>query len=715
MAVNSRFLRMPRAPWSPASDGPGLAETILDVTDTLVMVLDARGRALRFNRACERLSGLEAAQVLGRELWPFVIDEHEREVVAGAFLNGPFPNRREHTWRVVGGGRRVIMWSNTVVLDRRGGVRLLIATGVDVTAEREAQVARQESEARFRTLFEQSADGLVLIDPHDPDVPWRIVDCNEAFCRMNGYDTEDLIGASIDLLHPYPMMAQEGSDLLQWIREEQPVHGEGAHRHRDGTVFPIESASSLVTVGGRELVLGQDRDISARKRADEQLRELAAQLAFDAQHDALTGLPNRTLLLDRLQLELRRATRSGNAVAVIFLDLDGFKRVNDMLGHAVGDDLLREVAARLQGCLRPADTVARLGGDEFVAVIPDLPGREEAGRVARRLQEALAPVVQMNGQQINVQSSVGVAIYPPDSSLPANLLRQADMAMYQAKRAGKNGIEFFAPNMDVAAHSQMHIEVRLRRALQENLMHLHYQPQVDVQTGELLGFEALLRWTDANLGTVPPGRFIPVAEETGLIVPLGRWVLNEACRQVAEWGLTVPVAVNVSALEVAREDFVKTVSDTLDRHGLSGENLKLELTERLAVRDLHRAARHLSELRALGIRLSLDDFGTGQSSVSTLLQLPMDELKLDRSLIMGIADLPAERRVVGALVGLARGLNLNVVVEGVETDAQYQVLRAMECGAVQGYLTGRPGPPDVWTERIRAYRKSGLPGPGQGG
>ncbi|GAA5437104.1 putative bifunctional diguanylate cyclase/phosphodiesterase [Deinococcus aquaticus] len=707
---SASLLRAARTPVLRAGEA-GLADAVLDTTDTLVVVLDTAGRVVRFNPACERLSGLSFEQVRGQVLWPLVLDDDEAPGVQEVFvrlLAGETSARHENHWRDVHGERRVILWSNKTLLDWRGRPSLVVATGVDITAERRAQAAQHEVETRFRALFERSADGLVLIDPHDPDVPWRIVDCNEAFCRMNGYDAEDLIGASIDLLHPYPMMAQEGSELLAWIREEQPVHGEGAHRHRNGTIFPIESASSLVTVGGREMILGQDRDISARKRADEQLRELAAQLAFDAQHDALTGLPNRTLLLDRLQLELRRATRSGHAVAVIFLDLDGFKRVNDMLGHAVGDDLLREVAARLQGCLRPADTVARLGGDEFVAVIPDLPGREEAARVARRLQEALAPVVQMNGQQINVQSSVGVAIYPPDSSLPANLLRQADMAMYQAKRAGKNGIEFFAPNMDVAAHSQMHIEVRLRRALQENLMHLHYQPQVDVQTGELLGFEALLRWTDPHLGTVPPNRFIPVAEETGLIVPLGRWVLNEACRQVAEWRLTVPVAVNVSALEVAREDFVETVAETLRRHGLSGENLKLELTERLAVRDLHRAARHLSELRALGIRLSLDDFGTGQSSVSTLLQLPMDELKLDRSLIMGIADSPADQRVVGALLGLARGLNLNVIVEGVETDAQYQVLRAMECGAVQGYLTGRPGPPDVWAGRIQPHQKSRL-------
>ncbi|WP_343757599.1 putative bifunctional diguanylate cyclase/phosphodiesterase [Deinococcus depolymerans] len=699
-------------PWAPAAGGPDLAETVLNVTDTLVMVLDAQGCVLRFNRACECLSGLEAAQVVGRVLWPLLLDEHEQEEVAGSFLSGPFPNRREHAWRTVHGERRVILWSNAAVLDRQGRTALIIATGVDVTAEREAQAARLESEARFRTLFEQSADGLVLIDPHDPDVPWRIVDCNEAFCRMNGYGYEDLVGASIDLLHPYPMMAQEGPELLAWIREEQPVHGEGAHRHRDGRVFPIESASSLVMVGGRELVLGQDRDISERKRAEERLRQLAAQMTFDAQHDPLTGLPNRALLLDRLQLELRRVGRSTACVAVYFIDLDGFKRVNDMLGHAVGDELLREVAVRLQGCVRPSDTVARLGGDEFVVVVSDLNGREDAERVARRLQAALEPTVNLGGQPVDVQSSMGVALHPPDSSLPANLLRQADMAMYQAKREGRNGVRFFNSMLDVAAHSQMFTEVRLRRALQRQALQLHYQPQVDAETGALLGFEALVRWTDEELGAVSPTRFIPVAEESGLIVPLGQWVLNEACRQLAEWGPGVRVAVNVSALEVARDDFVAGVERALQRHGVGGEQLKLELTERLAVRDLHRAARHLSQLRDLGVRLSLDDFGTGQSSVSTLLKLPLDELKLDRSLITSLTDSPQAQRVVESLIGLARGLRLNVIVEGVETAGQLDLLRAMRCGVVQGYLTGRPAPPDTWADLIRTLRADRTPADG---
>ncbi|GGL01678.1 putative bifunctional diguanylate cyclase/phosphodiesterase [Deinococcus radiotolerans] len=683
--------------------GAGLAEAVLEITDTLVVVLDPQGRVVRFNPAAERLSGFRFEELRGEVLWPFVLPEPEVEGVMqafGALTAGDYPNRHENHWRTRSGELRYILWSNTALLDARGRVALVVATGVDVTPERAERRARQESEERFRALFEQLADGVVLIDPNDPHVPWRIVDCNDAFGRMNGYARSELIGQSIDLLHPYPMMAEDGPDLLVWLREERHVRGEGSHLHRDGTVFPIESASSVVTVGGRELILGQDRDVRERRRTEEQLRTLAAQLAHESQHDALTGLPNRALLLDRLQVELRRLERDERALAVIALNLDGFRRVNDALGHAVGDEVLREVARRLRDAVRPADTVARLGGDEFLVLLPDVGGRAEALSVARRLQATLSRPVHVDGQPVNVRCSVGVAVSPPDSSLPANLLRQADLAMTQARREGKNGVQVFRSSLDVAVHGQLHLETRLRLALQQGGLHLHYQPQVDVRTGQLLGFEALVRWTDTQLGLVSPARFIPLAEEAGLIGELGAWVLNEACRQAAAWGLRVPIAVNVSALEVAQEDFTQQVHATLRRHGLDGGQLKLEVTERLTVQDLQRAARQLAQLQALGVQLSLDDFGTGQSSVSTLLQLPLNELKLDRSLITGLAESPIEQRVVSALISLGRSLNLSVVVEGVETPGQLQVLRDLGCGVVQGYLTGRPGPASMWTPHL---------------
>ncbi|UBV42462.1 EAL domain-containing protein [Deinococcus taeanensis] len=685
---------------APRPDGTGLADAIVATTDVLVVVLDPLGRVVQFNPACERLTGLQYAALRGQVLWPFVLDAAERAGVQAAFerlMAGTAPRRHEHHWRTLAGERRLILWSCTVIPDPRGGVAFVVGTGMDVTREREAQQAQAESEARFRALFDRSADGLVLLDPHDPLVPWRIVDCNAAFCHMNGYERHELLGQSIDLLHSHPMMARDGPDLLHWIREEQPARGEGAHLHRNGSVFPIESASSIVTLSGQELILGQDRDITARHRTEERLRRLAEQLAHESQHDPLTGLPNRALLLERLQLELRRSVPEEQTLAVVAVGLDGFRRVNDTLGHAAGDDLLRETARRLRDAACPAHTVARTGGDEFTVIIPAAGDPEGALRAARALHRVVAEPLHLNGQLFPVRASLGVAVCPPDSSLPANLLRQADMAMAQAKRDGGHTTRLFSKALDLAAHGQLHLEVRLRRAVQEGGLHLHYQPQVDAHTGALLGFEALVRWTDTKLGAVPPARLIPVAEDTGLIHELGAWVLNEACRQAAEWRLRVPVAVNVSAAELIREDFTARVRAALARHGLRGTQLKLELTERFAPRDLRRASAHLTQLRALGVQLSLDDFGTGHAPVATLMGLPLNELKLDRALTAAVAGSAAEQRVVGALISLGRSLNLNVVVEGVETQEQLQALRDLGCSAVQGYLTGRPGPPEVWT------------------
>ena len=586
-----------------------------------------------------------------------------------------------------------------------GEIELVVATGLDVTNERRMRLELEESETRFRALFERSGDGVVLIDPHDPEVPWRIVECNDAFARMNGYERHELIGRTVDVLHEHNLMARDGDRLLQWIRDQgEEARGEGTHRRRDGTVFPVESSSSVIVLGGHELVLGLDRDITERKRAEAQLHALNTQLAHEAHHDVLTGLPNRLMLMNRLGQDLARTARTGTQLAVMFVDLDDFKRVNDTLGHAAGDELLGEVSRRLTGIMRPSDTVARVGGDEFVVVVPDLHSAHHAARVARRVQEAVQIPVFVGGMSVTVGCSVGISVCPQDGVTASDLLRHADLAMYEIKKEGKNAVRFFAPAMDAAARTRLRLETRLRAAIAEETLSVHYQPQVDVRSGELVGLEALARWTDVDLGVVGPDEFIPVAEDTGLIVPLGAWVLDEACRQAAEWALTVPVAVNVSPAQLMRLDFPATVRDILRRHGLAPERLKLELTERLTVRDPALAARQLTQLRALGVLLSLDDFGSGQSAVASLMTLPLQEMKLDRGLLAGVTEDPATWQVMGALVALARGLNIPVVVEGVETDVQLKALQALGCTTVQEYLTGRPECADAVWQRLHGAR-----------
>lgn len=684
----------PAAPFLPVPGG--FARTILDTAAALVVVLDPAGRVVYLNAACERLVGFTLDEVRGQVLWPFVLLPDEQQGVEAVFARlvaGDFPTRHENHWQTRSGEQQLIMWTNTALLSADGAVEFVVGTGVNVTAERRAEQARAHSEARFRALFDNFPDGVVLIDPHDPAVPWRIVDCNDAFCRMNGYGREQLLGQSIDLLHDTALMAGHGPRLLEWIRQERHALGEGLHRRQDGSTFPIETSSSLVELDGLELVLGMDRDVSERKRTEQKLQELRDRLDYEARHDSLTGLPNRALLADRLELELARATRSGQGVAVMFIDLDDFKRVNDTLGHAAGDRLLREVARRLRAAVRPGDTVARMSGDEFVVVVPELQGEHPAARVARRLQRALALPFDLGGQSVTLRCSVGISLRPQDGAQVDQLLQQADMAMYRAKAAGKNDLCFFSPAMNLEALERQRIETRLRQALDSNGFHLHYQPQFEILSGRLVGLEALLRWTDAELGSVSPARFIPVAEDSGLIVPLGAWVLDEACRQVAAWGLEVPVAVNVSPTQLMRGDFTETVRAALQSHGLRGSALKLELTERLVVRDPGLAGRRLARLQGLGVQLSMDDFGAGESAISSLLALPVDELKLDRSLMAGLGHTPESQRVVGALLALARGLNLPVVAEGVETPEQLAALRSLGCAAVQGYLTGRPAAP----------------------
>ncbi|WP_407571916.1 putative bifunctional diguanylate cyclase/phosphodiesterase [Deinococcus altitudinis] len=694
-------------------DGPSavlhdVTAVAFDVSAALIVVLDRVGRVIRFNAACERLTGHREAEVVGQVLWPLVVEDAE-VARAASFYSQISPEtpleKYENYWLDASGERRYLSWATTYLLDALGQIELVVCTGLDVTTERQTRLEREESEARFRILFERSGDGVVLIDPHDPLIPWRIVDYNAAFARMNGYTRELLTGQSVDILHPDDLMAREGDTWLEWIRTRgAEARGEGEHRHRDGHLFPIESSSSLIVLGGRELVLGLDRDISERKHAEAQLQALNERLDHAARHDLLTGLPNRAMLTDRLALELMRAQRSGTEVAVMFVDLDDFKRVNDTLGHLVGDELLREVATRIGRTLRPSDMVARVGGDEFVVVVPDLLNLHHAARVARRLQEALVDPVRVGGLAITVGCSIGISISSQDGTDVTELLRHADLAMYETKKEGKNAVRFFTPVMNTAAQTRLKLETRLREAVAAGNLTLYYQPQIDVVSGRLVGLEALARWTDPELGVVSPGEFIPLAEDTGLIVQLGAWVLDEACRQAAEWSLRVPVAVNISPVQILRPEFVDTVSDTLKRHGIAPQMLKLELTERLNIRDPQQAAFRLGCLKALGVTLSLDDFGAGQSAVASLMNLPLQEVKLDRSLLAGITEDPASWQVLGALLALARGLNLPVVVEGVETPDQLQVLRSLGCETVQGYMMGRPEQPSTLASRFQLAR-----------
>jgi diguanylate cyclase (GGDEF)-like protein len=444
-------------------------------------------------------------------------------------------------------------------------------------------------------------------------------------------------------------------------------------------------------------VLMTRRTLRQLQGAEAQQREAERRLAELAQYDALTGLANRTLFNDRLAQAIARAHRTEQPVALLFVDLDRFKEINDSLGHEAGDAVLRETAARLRAHLREGDSVARLGGDEFTVILEDVAGPDEVRAVAQKLMRAFAEPIVVDGQDLFPTLSIGVALYPRDGDTAEALLRHADTAMYQAKAEGRDGFQFYAPTMSAAVTERVTLEGRLRQALERGEFQLHYQPVVRLQTGEVASLEALLRWRHPEDGLIAPGRFIAVAEQTGLIVPIGAWVLRNALATLAAWrsgGADAPayVSVNVSARQFRAPGFVEQVRDELADSGLPAEALLLEITESLLLRDDDQVWTDLAALRALGVRIAIDDFGTGYSSLSYLRQVPIDVLKIDRSFIQSMAGSPQQTALVDGIIRLAHTLGLQVVAEGIEDAAERDLLIGMGCTLGQGYLFARPMP-----------------------
>jgi diguanylate cyclase (GGDEF)-like protein len=431
-------------------------------------------------------------------------------------------------------------------------------------------------------------------------------------------------------------------------------------------------------------------------------RSLMDKLAYQAQHDALTGLPNRVLFEDRLQQAIAQAARSGEGVALLYVDLNDFKRINDTLGHHVGDVLLRLVAQRFKSRVRQSDTLARMGGDEFGVVLTGLKDPTKAAGVAQKLHDALVSAFDVNDMQLFLSGSIGISLYPQDGQEVGVLQRNADTAMYRAKLEGGAGFRFFAPEMHAEALERLEFDTSLRSALANKELKLHYQPQFSLETKEIVGVEALLRWAHPKYGPIPPTKFIPLAEETGLILPIGTWVLKEACRQNLAWQLAgyrpIRISVNVAPLQFGRPDFVKTVSDALGESGLDPQWLELEVTEGTLMRDVADVRGRLMELQRLGVRISIDDFGTGYSSLSYLQQLPIDSLKVDRSFVRDVTFPATEpdhgRSLVKSIVSLAHSLGMEVVAEGIETVDQLEFLRTLQCETGQGYLVAKPMPAD---------------------
>jgi len=457
-------------------------------------------------------------------------------------------------------------------------------------------------------------------------------------------------------------------------------------------------------------------NITERRLAEEASRISAAQMTYFAQHDFLTGMPNRMLLNDRIGQAIETTGRTGSKTVVLFLDLDGFKHINDSLGHPTGDKLLQSIAKRLTGCVRASDTVSRDGGDEFIVLLSEVVHPETVAILANRMMQAVAKPHSIDEHDLHVTTSIGVSVYPQDGLDAMTLIKNADTAMYQAKENGRSALRFFQQPMNVRAVERQSMEEDLRHALERREFALHYQPKIDLTTGAIIGAEALLRWTHSARGAVPPAKFIPVAEDSGLILPIGNWVLGEACGQAKAWvdaGLpVVTMAVNLSGLQFQSEDFLEDLFAILDKTGFDPKSLEVEVTESLFIKRLESTRSILQALRDKGVHVAIDDFGTGYSSLSHLHKLPLDALKIDQSFVREITTTPNENSIVKAIIRMGQSLKLRIIAEGVETDEELAFLQAQSCDEAQGYLFSRPIPSGRFATLLEKQARPGGLRPG---
>jgi len=563
--------------------------------------------------------------------------------------------------------------------------------------QREYERKVGEAQHRLWSMVFASGNEAILITDHDNN----ILAVNAAFTRFTGYTEEEVFGKNPRILSSGREPREFYKAMWQQIKESGTWSGEVVDRRKDGSVYPkwlninvVRDATGMVTN-----YVGTFLDITERKQQEERYIHLA-------NHDALTGLPNRYRLLDRLQSAINLSQRTNQSICVLFLDLDNFKWVNDSLGHDSGDKLLMTVSTRLKDTVRASDTVARLGGDEFIVVLAQLDSDLDISQVASKIIEAVSQPLDLNGHEFQVTTSIGISMYPIDGDDAATLLKNADTAMYTAKSAGKNQFRYFDTTMNSSAMDRMELEQDLRHALKRNELELYYQPKHCVVSNSICGAEALIRWHHPRLGLVPPDRFIPLAEESSLIISIGEWVLRNACMQLVAWqkeGLKPRlISVNLSAIQLESDFFVESVEHIFDETGVQTKYIEFELTESVVLRNPEHSLVLLHRLQQLGIRLALDDFGTGYSSLSYLRRLPIDTLKIDRSFVEGLPEGANESQIVRMIIALAKSIHIEVVAEGVETSAQRDFLIDLGCEFLQGYLFAKPLPADEFRSLIAA-------------
>ena len=666
-------------------------QQILDHIHDSVIAMDLSGYITGWNKGAEQQFGYTAEEAIGKNILFLYADEDEDALFHEAFL--------EHGGREMVVKRRKksgeVFWASlslSLSRDARGNPTAILGYLVDITERLKA-----EAELRLQAaIFEYSDEGIIVTD-----VAKRILSVNRSFTKITGYEAHEAVGQFPSMLKSglhdrafYNEMNASITDNGLWI-------GELWNRRKNGENFPVWMSISGVhnQEGAITHYFSVFTDLTERKNAEQQIYRLAY-------YDTLTGLPNRARLYTLLRQTLLEARRNRTHGAILFIDLDRFKQINDSLGHAHGDILLKEVAARLPASLRGGDIIARIGGDEFVVALVNIARHEDASFVAQRILDNLSMPIMVEGHELQISASIGISIYPDDGDDAETLIKNADIAMARAKQGeAHDSYLFFSHDMNKRALERLKLESNLRRALERNELMLHYQPQQNLQSGKIVGAEVLLRWDHPGTGMISPATFIPLAEETGLIIPIGEWILETVCARNKEWqraGLPiVKLAVNISAKQF-RPTLPRLVAEILARHELDARFLELEITESMIMQSVEGVIAMMDDFQLLGISLSLDDFGTGYSSLSYLKRFPIDKLKIDQSFVRGVTKDADDEAITRAIISLSRNLGLRVIAEGVETEQQLAFLRSAGCEEIQGYYYSRPLPEDDFVKFLRS-------------
>ncbi|HEU0234519.1 MAG TPA: EAL domain-containing protein [Gallionella sp.] len=665
-------------------------QQILDQIHDSVIAMDLSGYITEWNKGAEQQFGYTAEEAIGKNILFLYADEDEDVLFHEAFL--------EHGGREMVVKRRKksgeVFWASlslSLSRDVRGNPTAILGYLVDITER-----LKTEAELRLQAaIFEYSDEGIIVTD-----VAKRILSVNRSFTKITGYEAHESIGQLPSMLKSglhdqafYDEMDASIADNGLWI-------GELWKQHKSGENFPVWMSTSGVRNqdGLVTHYFSVFTDLTERKNTEQQIYRLAY-------HDALTGLPNRARLYTLLRQALLEAQRNKTHGAILFIDLDRFKQINDSLGHAYGDILLKEVARRLAASLRGEDIIARIGGDEFLVALVDIAKHEDASIVAQKILDNLSLPLMVEGHELQISASIGISIYPDDGDDAETLIKNADIAMYRAKQGEvHDGYMFFSPDMNKRALERLKLESNLRRALERDELVLHYQPQLNLQNGKIIGAEVLLRWNHPGTGMISPAEFIPLAEETGLIIPIGQWILETVCARNKEWqraGLPiVKLAVNISAKQF-RPTLPRMVAEILARQELDARFLELEITESMIMQNVEGVIAMMDNFQLLGIGLSLDDFGTGYSSLSYLKRFPIDKLKIDQSFVRGVTKDADDEAITRTIISLSKNLGLRVIAEGVETEEQLAFLRSAGCEEIQGYYYSRPLPEDDFVKFLR--------------